>query len=177
MDNFIVKEIRKGNHEVFKAVYLEYYEMLVRFAFRYTKDQSSSQDIVQNLFLTVWNDRKRLTIDTSLKAYLFKSVNNRCLNFLRNLNINDKHLLLYINALLAMNEASDRSYAEELHVELLHAINQLPEQVRVIVTKKYFNKMKANDIADELGISVNSVNTQIKRGKTKLRTMLQGKIA
>lgn len=170
-DQILINEIRNGNRDVFKAIYHEYYSDLVKFAFGYLQDVSASQDIVQNFYLSLWQNIQNISINTSIKAYFYSSIKNRCLNKLRDINVNDKRNLIYLETMLALNvelENEDSILIEEVR----DAIDKLPDQMKAVFVKKYFEGLKSKEIASQLDISENTVNTQLKRGKKKLKVLL-----
>ena len=176
MDNserILLIQIQKSNKDVFKHIYLKYYDVLVRFAFGHLKSLDESKDVVQSVFLKFWQDRKSIKVSISLKSYLFKSVNNQCLNKLRDLRIRDKNHLLFANLLLA--DISQEPENSDLQDEVHRALEQLPDQIKAVLRKRYFHQMKNGEIAEDLNISINTVKTQLQRGRDKLRVSLKKK--
>jgi RNA polymerase sigma-70 factor (family 1) len=170
-DKIIANEIRKGNREVFKAAYNEYYQNLVSFASGYLHDSFSSQDVVQSFFLGIWRNSKNFKIDTSLKAYFFGAIKNKCLNRLRDLNLRDERNLIYLETMLSLDIEFDE-HDKEITDEVRIAIDSLPDQMKSILIKKYFDGMKTKEIAEQLLITQNTVNTQLKRGRSRLKEIL-----
>ena len=155
----------------FKLLFKQYYPGLVRFAQSFLLDQQTAEDVVQNIFIHLWENAKGIKFDESSQAYLFKAVKNRCLNKLRNKNIRDRHNLLYLEGLI------ERLSSQEIldfptQKELKKALNSLPPQVKVIIEEKYIYNKKLKEIAADLGVSTNTVKTQLQRGKHKLKHAL-----
>lgn len=172
-DNLLIRQLNQSNRIVFEQLYNEYYTQLVVFAKSYLFDIEESKEVVQKLFVQLWINRKELKIDTSLKSYLFSSVKNRCLNHLRDLKIKDRHELLYIEATLMssrVQEGGDR--LQHLEQKVWEEIQKLPEQIRKIIILKYYKGKKQKEIALDLGVSENTVKTQLSRGKAKLSSAL-----
>ena len=170
-DKILFDEVKNRNLKVYEALFSSYYPQLVRFAEGYLFDKQECEDIVQNLFIYFWENAQKLTLSHSIKAYLFQSVRNRCLNHLRDLHILDRHNLLYLEAVLNQTD-----YAElndpEIIVQINEAIGKLPEQMAGIFKLKYLESKKIREIAEINHISENTVKTQLQRAKDKLRTIL-----
>ncbi|UII31826.1 RNA polymerase sigma-70 factor [Fulvivirga ulvae] len=173
-DNLLVRQLNHGNRIVFEQLYEEYYPQLVAFAEGYLFDIEESKEIVQKLFVHLWLGRKDLKIDTSLKGYLFSAVRNKCLNHIRNIKIKDRNKLLYIEATLAGARTEENSNSlQHLEKKLREEIQKLPEQIRKIIILKYYKGKKQKEIATVLGVTENTVKTQLSRGKLKLSSALQ----
>jgi RNA polymerase sigma-70 factor (family 1) len=157
--------------KVYEALFSNYYPQLVRFAEGYIFDKQACEDIVQNLFINFWENAEKINLDSSVKAYFFQSVKNRCLNHLRDLQIHDRHNLLYLEAL--MNQENYEEIQDpEVIIHINAAISQLPEQMASIFKLKYLECKKIREIAEINQISENTVKTQLQRAKDKLRMIL-----
>lgn len=170
-DKILFDEVKNRNLKVYEALFSSYYPQLVRFAEGYLFDKQECEDIVQNLFIYFWENARKLTLSLSVKAYLFQSVKNRCLNHLRDLHIHDRHNLLYLEAVLNQTD-----YAElndpEIILQINAAIAQLPEQMAIIFKMKYLEDKKLSEIAQIKQITENTVKTQLSRAKGRLRKIL-----
>ena len=101
--NFITTEIGKGNIKVFKKLFDQHYQNLVYFANGYLFDIDASKDIVQEVFIYIWDNSEKLRIQYSLKAYLYAMVRNRCLNLLKALKVTDNFTFLDFNISLILD--------------------------------------------------------------------------
>ena len=170
-DKILFNEIKNRNLKVFESLFRNYYPQLVRFAEGYIFDKQECEDIVQNLFVHFWENAEKITLDLSVKSYFFQSVKNRCLNYVRDLQIHDKHNLLYIEALLNQENCEELN-DPEIILQINAAIAQLPEQMAEIVKLKFLDDKKLREIAEMKQISENTVKTQLHRAKEKLRKTL-----
>jgi RNA polymerase sigma-70 factor (ECF subfamily) len=170
-DKILFNEIKNRNLKVYEALFRNYYPQLVRFAEVYIFDKQECEDIVQTLFINFWENSEKINLDLSMKAYFFQSVKNRCLNHLRDLQIHDRHNLIYLEALL-----NQENYEELQDHEIINQINaaiaQLPEQMAEIFKLKYIECKKLKEIAKTNQITENTVKTQLQRAKDKLRKIL-----
>ncbi|MDP4678939.1 MAG: RNA polymerase sigma-70 factor [Cyclobacteriaceae bacterium] len=167
----IITEIQNRNVQVFESLFHDFYQPLVRFAEGIVFDPQLAEDIVQNLFIHLWENCHNIEIKSSLKAYLFMSVKNRCLNRLKELQIRDKNKLLYLEAMLNSGQMYE-DFDPLLLDKLNSGLDQLPEKMAEIVKLKYLEGNKLKEIATQLNISENTVKKQLLRAKDKLRKLL-----
>lgn len=154
----------------FEELFKDNYAKLCHFAFQFLKDNDTAKDIVQEVFVTYWNIDSRPAFDTSsTTAFLYSSVRHACLNKLRR----QKLELGYINDQEA--DPSEDAVAlnamirSEVMTELHKIITTLPDNCQRIFRMGYLEGLKNPQIAAELGISVNTVKTQKKRGLQLLK--------
>ena len=173
--NLILKEISKKNEQVFKTFFDKHYAELVIVANGYLFDQDASEDLVQEIFIYIWEHADRLKIETSLKGYLYTMTRNRSLNYLKSLKITDDLSILELNINLITEHVFDSSLEEDkekVYQQILKIVDSLPENMQKIVKLKFLQNYKYLDIANEMGISVNTVKTQLKRAKSKIIDMV-----
>ena len=168
-DKIIVAELRKGNKDVFQALFHQYYPLLAKFAHRYINDNDACEDLIQDVFATLWEKRKEIEIN-SLKSYLFVAIKNKCLGYLRHCGVKDRNEVFLIEAYLESSGELDTN--TELIKKVKQCLTNLPDSMRDIFEKKYVIGLKAVDIAEDMDISINTVNTQLKRAKNRIRTEL-----
>lgn len=143
--------------------------------FRQTED---AENIVHDVFLTLWERKEEIEISFTLTTYLFTLVKNRCLNFLRHKLIEEEYnsqMKEELGFKLYALEAFDYSYQseEELQEIIRRALDTLPERCREIFIKSRIEGLKYKEISDELGISVNTVENQMVTALKKLRVALK----
>jgi len=173
--NLIIEEIRKGNRKVFKNFFDKNYENLVIYANSYLFDKDASEDIVQEVFIYIWEHSNKLKIKTSLKGYLYSMVRNSCLNFLKSIKITDNYAYLEFNINLIAEHVFDSTSDDDKKIvyhQVLKIVDTLPERMQQIVRLKFLHNRKYIEIAEELDISVNTVKTQLKRAKVKIIEMV-----
>ena len=173
--NFILLEIQKQNHLVFKKFFNDLYEELVHYANGYLFDNSQSKDIVQEVFIHLWEKSETYKIKTSLKGYLYVMVRNRCLNFLKSIRITDDTKVLELHAILDSEYDLETFSVDDRKIvyhQVFKIVETLPEKMQLIVKLRFVNNYKYAEIAEELGISVNTVKTQLKRAKIKIGELI-----
>ena len=170
-DKILLNEVKKRNKKIFEALFYEYYPHLTRYAEGFIFGKQACEDIVQSLFIHFWESCETINIETSIKAYLYQSVKNRCLNHLRDLQIHDRHKLLYIEAAINNDDLSDW-VDPDISIKIQEAIEKLPPRMGKLFKQKYVEGKKYHELANLHGISENTVKTQLQRAKEKLRTIL-----
>lgn len=169
-DKLLIKEIQKRNREVFEALFHDYYPGLTRFAEGFVFDRKVSEDIVQNLFIYIWEHAENLNLFSTIRSYLYYSVKNRCLNYLRSLKIQDQHHILYVEATL--NETHFDWDDTDITKKIEAALEKLPPKMAEIFKLKYLEEKTVKEIAAQLEVTENTVKTQLLRAKEKLRILL-----
>ncbi len=168
----LFQEIKKGNRVVFEKLFKANYAPLCLYSKQFLKDQDECEEVVQNLFLKIWEKRESIEITTSLRSYLFGSARNSCLNWLKHRKIQQEY-----QKAVERDEATDDSYGSYfLEVGLLdkieEAISRLPERRKEIFLLNREKGMKYREIADLLGLSVKTVETQMGQALKSLRESL-----
>ena len=157
----------------FEAIFKEYFKPLTYYAIKFTKDNDSAKEIVHNVFVNLWEKRETISSDKPLRSYLYTSVHNRCINYLRDrskFHNNDVGDLCYINELAG--EHQDLMEQNETESVIIDAINQLPDRCRQIFKLSRFEEKRYGEIASILNISIKTVEAQISKALKILREEL-----
>lgn len=172
-DQQALDALRQGDERVFEVIFREHYPALCGYAHSFLKDTDDAEEEVQAMFLSIWEKRQTLVITSSLKAYLYRAVHNRCLNRLKHLSIRDEHRqhTLYTADQRAPSPVDDLA-GQELAERIDAAIRQLPEQCRRIFVMSRFDELRYQEIADRLTLSVKTVENQIGKALRLLRDEL-----
>ncbi|MFG4003367.1 RNA polymerase sigma-70 factor [Flavobacterium aquidurense] len=165
----ILNKLHAGDNSGYKELFDLYYEALCSHSLKFCDSFDMAEDIVQDLFVTFWKDKLYLKIDSAIGSYLFNAVKNNALQEMRKKSkFVFEELDQKINQLLE-DENFDVSSLEEERHNLMLAIEKLSPQSREVFTAIVLNNMKYKDVAESLGISVNTVKTQYSRALKKLR--------
>lgn len=166
----------------FEDIYLTYFSKMKYFAREYVVSEEDAENIVQDVFLELWEKREALTLHTNLIAFLFTAIKNRCLNHLRHKMIvqdTANHLqeeyLLTLRMNLDSLEVFDQHLFSEHDIEkvITRALNSLSDKCREIFILSKIEGKKQKEIAAELNISINTVETQMGIAYKKLRQELK----
>lgn len=162
----------------FERIYKLYYPKMSSFAKNYILANEDVENIVQDVFLTLWERKDDLELTCTLTTYLFTLVKNRCLNFLRHKLIEEEYNAQMKEELgfkLYALELLDYSYQSEKELQdiVQRALDKLPERCREIFVKSRIEGLKYREISEELGISVNTVENHMATALKKLRVELK----
>jgi len=170
--NQLVEKIIAGNHNAFEILFKTYSQKLIYFSRRYVWDKQIAENIVQDVFLKIWQNKENLDPTKNIQSYLFTAVKNESLKQLRHLSVENQQRE-NASRLSVVEQTPDETIdKKELKAELNRAINDLPEKCREIFTMSRFDQLKYSEIADILGISIKTVETQMGRALKKLRGQL-----
>ncbi|MCT4614426.1 MAG: RNA polymerase sigma-70 factor [Marinifilaceae bacterium] len=154
----------------FRLLYEKHHDELFRFAESYVCCPGIAEDIIQEVFIRIWED-KNLKIRNSLRSYLFTMTRNRCLNYLRSMKIEDKDNVKLTEAQI-VSDTTDLNLDNNVYSEVKAAVSELPSQCKQIYELAIYDGLKYAEIAEELDISIDSVKVQIFRARKTLRKKL-----
>jgi len=169
-----VAGINKLKEKQIEILFREFFPSLTLFAQKFVRDSDTAREIVQMVFINIWEKQSKIDFNKPLKSFLFTSVHNRCLNYIRD------------NKRKSINHADDienfsNDLVEEPTIEMdeagiegkiYQAIQDLPERCREIFTLSRFNNLKYSEIAEELDISIKTVEAQMSKAIRILREKL-----
>ncbi len=154
------------NNKEFEEIFKEHYSGLVVYANKYVGVKQVAEDIVQDFFYDLWNKRESIIIQSNIKSFLFQSVKNNCLNYLSREKKDYKEL--DCNAFEEQELSFQIDYIERNKM-IYDLLEQLPEQRKNIFKLCCIEGLKYREVAEDLGISVNTVKTQMGRALSELR--------
>lgn len=162
--------IAAGDRSAFEALFRQHYKPLCAFALQYVKDTDKAEDLVQDLFFRLWMERERTAVTSSLKAYLFQAVRNRCLNAIK-VQSRVRHLDHEVDDRMEEGGRTEDEFAERA-ARVNAAIEALPEERRKVFKLSRHEGLKYHQIAERLGISVKTVENQMGKALKTLREEL-----
>ncbi|NQU51116.1 MAG: RNA polymerase sigma-70 factor [Bacteroidetes bacterium] len=169
-EKFLIQGLKTKNKVVFDFVFQYYYSGLCAYAEKIVDDSNASEDIVQDLFFTLWIKHAQLQISSSLKNYLFTSVKNRSLDYLKKEKKKTQHVGSNIHLQTSAENLSTFWFAEsELETLIEKSLDKLPPRCREIFKLSRFEGLKNQDISEQLGISKRTVELQISNALKFLR--------
>jgi RNA polymerase sigma-70 factor (ECF subfamily) len=159
--------------QTFEQLFKTHYRELHAYAGVMLRDEDMAEEIVQGMFLRFWEKRELLNIQTSLRAYLYKCVHNDSMNYMKHQKIKTKYQDFAAYTMNNEHEpASSRVELTELQVKLQEALNDIPEQCRTIFQMSRFEELKYREIAEQLGLSIKTVENQMGKALKILRLKL-----
>lgn len=167
----IWRSIQQKDGQAFEKYYKEQYKFFFLAALNYLKDAGLAEEIVNDVFIRLWETADTINIESSLRSYIYRAVINRSLNELDK-NKRDQQRQKELShrpedtfELRGMEE-------NELKLSLYKAIDELPEQCRKVFRMSRFEELKQQEIADRLGISIKTVKNHITHALKQLNKVL-----
>ncbi len=167
-------ENEKDNHDIilYERLFKQYYHPLFLFAYRYVKNEETAENIIHDVFLILWNERKKLNFALNIKTYLYNAVKNRCIDYLRRKKIEHKFEISHIVLDVESKTPETILLHKELEYAIQNALNDMPKKRREIFVMNRFDRLTYSEIASILNISVKTVETQMSRSLKFLRKKL-----
>ena len=176
-EQIVIEQLKQGKEEAYRYLYRHHYASLCHVAKEYVGDEASAEHIVGDVMFHLWEVHAALDIRTSLRSYLVRAVRNRCLDYLDSRRqkheisfseLESGELPLEERYVLSDDYPLGTLLEKELDHEIRRAISRLPEECRRVFLKSRFEEKKYEEIARELGISVNTVKYHIKNALSLL---------
>ncbi|BBE18989.1 RNA polymerase ECF-type sigma factor [Aquipluma nitroreducens] len=173
-DNELIEKLRIGDVEAFDLVYHRYAGKLYAFSLKYLRSKEEAEELVQSVFLKVWENQKNIKKDTSFKSYLFTIAYNEICNLFRRRkyqqNFFDKSMIGNPEASVETEDQIDFQFVLE---QVEQIISRLPEKQKTIFLKSRQEGKSTKEIADELGLSPGTVDNYISESLKFIRTNLK----
>lgn len=171
IENF--KSIKKGNVKSFEILFRAYYKPLLIYCRKIVGNNEDAHEIVQDIFLNIWEKRKEIEIKVKINSYLYKAVYNNSLQFLKRQKLETK----YKKYKFLQNNGFEKPNVEMMTTELNYKIglilDSLPENCKNIFIMNRFNGMKYQEIADKLFISIKTVEANMTKALKCFRENLK----
>jgi RNA polymerase sigma-70 factor (ECF subfamily) len=166
--------LREGGITAFEMLFRTHYQPLCNYAYSFLQDRHDAEEVVQSTFLLFWEKRETLAIRATVKPYLYAMVRNACLNAIKHEKIKQRHA----DEETALAARSDDSVTQtvasnELELKITQAIEELPEQCRMVFKLSRFEELKYAEIATQLNISVKTVENHMGKALRMMREKLK----
>ena len=169
----LILRLGKRDAKAYKELFDRFFEHSYCLAMTYVVDPDVANDIVQEVFISIYDHSSDLNSIDNLPGYITVAVRNRCLNYLRDLDLEDRNLHLYYEHLLTAPLDDDNDNLKELIAKIEQEMPSLPESCRVICEMRFRRGMKIKDIASELDLAVGTVKVQLHRAVIKIKSNLK----
>jgi RNA polymerase sigma-70 factor (family 1) len=171
----LLSAIKERDKKSFETLYKRYYKQLFALACRYVDQAETAEEIVHDVFIAIWNKAELIDIKYSMKSYLFKAVVNTSLNFIKKEKMNAEKRSTYLAVQETEVEEEELKREEALLESLEEALKLLPEKCKQVMYLSKFGKLKQQEIADQMEISVKTVKNHLTYGFQKLRDHIEKK--
>ncbi|HEY4206537.1 MAG TPA: sigma-70 family RNA polymerase sigma factor [Puia sp.] len=172
-DTALICRLKNGDLTAFDELYLKYYTLLCASAYFFLKNGQEAKDLVQSLFLDIWDRQLYVQFHEDIKGYLFLAVKHRCINHLKKQQVQDRTRRGYA-ALLEEDGTEEMIYEEGDYGRLQAALKEMPDQKKRAIQMVYIHGKRYQDAADTMRISINSLKTHLKTGLKFLRGEMSG---
>lgn len=172
-DEHLFLAVKNDDYLSFNQLFTRFYKRLCLFVVEYTHDEDAAEDIVQEFFVKLWINRKRIIIQETISAYLYRSTRNTALNYLR-AEKNKRKAVKGLEIDEVQHEENFMEY-EEFLIRLKACIEELPERSKQVFIMNRLEEMKLAEIAEKLHTSVKTIKNQIWKSLLYLRSCLQMK--
>lgn len=169
----IVKALQAGDEKVFERYFKDNYQRLCRYAFTFMKDKDEAEEIAQNVFVTMWEKRTSLAIETSIDSYLFRAVRNASLNKIKHQKVRQDYSAEQVASSNSVEPSTHLTLKNELQKQINEAIESLPEQCRIIFKLSRFEELKYAEIAEHMNLSIKTVENQMGKALRIMREKLK----
>lgn len=171
-EDHMIQGLKAGRESAYKQLFRDYYRPLSVFALKYVHDLELAREIVQNLFVHLYENRSTLIVTTSLESYLYQSVRNRCLNQIKQWKTQKQHLEYYNWEQENYEDLEMKIRENELEHAIFKIVESLPSQRRNVFIMSRVNGISNSEIAEKLNISKRTVETHISHALKTLRASL-----
>ncbi len=173
-ERILLEKLKDDDQSAFSILFTRYYQDLVRFSYGFTRDSDASEEIVQEVFLKLWENRNSLLIHNSLKSFLLKSVQNRSIDNLRHSRITSKYASIVLeHPILSGNDTENYILHSELQANFELAMAKIPAQYAEAFRMSRIETLNYQEIAEALGVSVRTVEVRISKALNLLREELK----
>ncbi len=175
--------LKSGSEKAFRTIMDHWYSRLFNFANGYLKNVEDSKEVLQDVFLSLWDHRANLAHNTNLNAYLYTLTRNRCIDLIRKERLilqfrtdkQEEYSRLTKNFEALSDPILDEIFAREIEVEIYRAVNKLPEQCRKVFTLSRRNGLKNREISATLELSEKTIESHLSKALKTIRKALERK--
>lgn len=174
MELILVEKLKEGDKSAFSFLFTAYYSDLVMFATTFLKDIDSSEEIVQDVFLKLWEERDSIIITTTLKSFLLKLVQNRCLDRFRHIKVRNSYFDSVMNSPVLL-ECDTENYILRSEIEHIveKALDRIPEEISEPFRLNRYRGLKYKEIARMMNVSDRTIEVRIGKVLQILRVDLK----
>ncbi|SFD35006.1 RNA polymerase sigma factor [Algibacter pectinivorans] len=172
-DKLLLDLLKEDDQQAYTVIFNRYCKLLINHAYKILQNQDEANDIVQEVFLAIWNKRNELNIKGSLSSYLYKATKNRILNHIAH----EKVVSRYAESISNFTEnnyafADANQREEELSLMIAKEIESLPDKMREIFVLRKIDHFSYDEIANQLNISDKTAKQQVYNALKKIRAKI-----
>lgn len=173
-DKYLFKQIKKGNKQSFELLFEKYYDNLCNYAYLFIKDATLTEEFVSDVYIRIWQNRKKIEIKTSLKSYLYQSTRYAVITHLRK----DKKIMVPITAEIVNKKEQVVTpetllIRKEIAEKFQNMIGHLPKQAGLVFRLHKMDGLTYKEIAEVLEISIKTVENHMGKALKMMRAMYE----
>ncbi len=176
-DETLLQELKRGSRQAFENLYLKYWDKLYSTVYKRIKDNAVAEEIVQDFFVSLWEKRETIVINSSFEGYIFTAVRYQVLNLIQKQIVRDNYKLQLHNYESASNSTLDQVYFNELNQIIEQEISQLPDKCQHVFRLSRQENLSIKEIALKLSISTKTVENHLTKALKLLRINLKDYVA
>lgn len=162
------KKFKTGDNKAFKKLYNKHYDSLYRFGLSFLSQQDEVEDILQEAFIKAWGLKNEFENENNFKSFLYTFIKNSCLNKIKHLKIKDKYKIYKAKTDITELDFQKQVMQEELVSNIQKELERLPKAAREVYLRS-LDGLKNQEIAEDLGISINTVKLYKKNSKNQIQ--------
>ncbi|MEZ5038961.1 MAG: RNA polymerase sigma-70 factor [Saprospiraceae bacterium] len=171
--NNIIDRLKANDRGALKDIFQKEYPSVCKTIHRFIRDKNLVEDLAQEVFLRLWDKRHAINITSSLSAYIRRMAINEALGYLRKHKKFDEEELTPMHTTGEDDSGEDTFLYQELEGNILEAINSLPPKCKTVFQLSRFEELTYQEIADQMEISIKTVENQMGKALKVLRAKLQ----
>lgn len=176
-DLALISLLKKGDQDAFSEIFNRYHMQLYHYAFAKIKEEAAAKDVVQDVFIKLWANGKNMAADSNLSHYLYRSIHNRSLDWLKSQSVREDYVSSFQVFLDVAVEGTDYRIREQDMDNLIEEeVSRLPRRLQEVIFLRRKEQLSNKEIAERLGLSEQTVETHFKRAfrvlRGKLRTIV-----
>ena len=175
VDQLFKKVVNENSYHDFEIIYKHYYDYLCHYAWKFVNEKELAEEVVSEVFYKLWKNKKKIKVKTSFRSYLFIAVRNQSFDYLRKIRkvnyIDDTEAIK--SKIVDRHSPLEEAIFNEIYLNLEKAIENLPQQCRLIFRMSRDEGLRYREIANQLNISIKTVETQMGRALKRLRKVIQ----
>lgn len=173
-DEVLFLALKRGNKKAFTLLYEKYWEKLYYIAFQHTQSTQESEDLVHEIFIDLWNNRKKIKINKKVSSYIFTAIKYKIFRLYDAKSVRQKYLrTIKREKIYSANNTGTELTFNELYNTIMCEVEKLPERCKLIFKLRKFEDYSVEEVAQKLGISKNTVNNQMTKATRVLKLNLK----
>jgi RNA polymerase sigma-70 factor (ECF subfamily) len=182
-NQYFLNGLTSGNEKIFRLIMEEWYSRLFNFANNYLNNEENTKEVLQDVFLKLWDNRQKLSTDTNLNAYLFTLTRNRCIDLIRREKLmlqfrtdkQEEYRRLSENFEALSDPILDNLFAMEIQAEINRTISELPEQCQKVFVLSRIKGMNNREISRTMVLSEKTIESHLTKALKTIRLALERK--